>query len=293
MFVNATPGWDAFVANLDIITTVLQYTTPLWNRTEAMEPISLASLVPDADQLVEVLTPLAPLNPEIILAIINAEINPQALLEMAISGQWNETLCSEEALKLFFVSPESLNLTLIHGVLCSLDFQQSLTELMQDSAFQMIWSVIVDQLYLSIIPDFTIPGLDLQTLLPQIFTFVETLNPADLQSLEGLQALFVNETWYQETVKQLQWMTALNRILTDKLVMLEGNHLFTVPYLYNHCSLCSPFITLCTSTQFFRCCHLWTPRQIHPVLSILQSLSLFLSLINEKEGKLTRNVICS
>ncbi|XP_072169976.1 uncharacterized protein [Diadema setosum] len=232
MFVNATPGWDAFVANLDIITTVLQYTTPLWNRTEAIEPITLASLVPDADQLVEVLTPLAPLNPEIILAIINAEINPQALLEMAISGQWNETLCSEEALKLFFVSPESLNLTLIHGVLCSLDFQQSLTELMQDSAFQMIWSMIVDQLYLSIIPDFTIPGLDLQTLLPQIFTFVETLNPADLQNLEGLQALFVNETWYQETIKQLQWMTALNRILSDKLIMLEGQEII-FPYLGN------------------------------------------------------------
>ena len=50
----------------------------------------------------------------------------------------------------------------------------------------------------------------------------ETCNYFLPHSLENLGSLFVNESWYQQTVKQIQFQNFLSKVFTDKIIMLEG-----------------------------------------------------------------------
>eukprot|EP00057_Strongylocentrotus_purpuratus_P005497 XP_003731103.1 PREDICTED: uncharacterized protein LOC100890008 [Strongylocentrotus purpuratus] len=161
------------------------------------------------------------------------------LIELVISSNWNTTLCTEEGLRMLFVLPEGLNVTELQGALCSVDFQNTLTELLENGAIENIISVIIDQLYLSIIPELTLPDFDLTTLtdlIPRIISGVRTGNMQNIgqyfESLNSLTAMFSNETWYQDTIRQLQFMDFITKTFTDKIIMLEGRSI-TFPELGN------------------------------------------------------------
>ncbi|XP_041484930.1 uncharacterized protein LOC121431427 [Lytechinus variegatus] len=239
MLENVT-GWNEFKADLSIFLTILNYTTPyLGNGTNGEEPISLSILVPNATELALFLAQNTPFSPEIISAIIYTPINPTKLIELAVLNNWNSTLCSEEGLRMLFIIPDGFNVTMLQGALCSVDFQNTLMELMANGAIENIISVIIDELYLSIIPELTIPGFDLELLtdlIPKIIATVRAGNvqnlPQYFESLNSLTAMFANETWYRDVVMQLQFADFLKKTFSDKIIVLEGRSI-TYPSLGN------------------------------------------------------------
>ncbi|XP_030838892.1 uncharacterized protein LOC100890089 isoform X12 [Strongylocentrotus purpuratus] len=196
-------------------------------------------LVPNATALEFLLAQHTPFSRDLIDAFIYTPINPTKLIELAISDNWNTTLCTEEGLRMLFVLPEGLNVTNLQGALCSVDFQKTLTELLENGAIENIISVIIDQLYLSIIPELTLPDFDLTALtdlIPRIISGVRTGNMQNIgqyfESLNSLTVMFSNETWYQDTIRQLQFMDFITKTFADKIIMLEGRSI-TFPELGN------------------------------------------------------------
>ncbi|XP_070556625.1 uncharacterized protein [Ptychodera flava] len=192
--------WNEIKNNFQVNYYIMKYIN---GRLEEImdEGLTLDSLYKNATIYNEMFRRSAELLPDLIEASLSILTQPEKLLDIILSGKWNETLCAPNKLREIFNFPDTSNITALQSLLCQSTSNDYMYDLLKNGDI----SDLVDQLndLLGNTTTAQIDWLDYMRTMQEYVTRLQMLQNFDGSIYPSLPVFVMNGTFWDITLPNI------------------------------------------------------------------------------------------